>query len=201
MSIFQNENAKKHRELLIIGLGNPGREYSRNRHNVGFMMIDRFAERIGLKFERIKHNTLISDGRLEGDKIILAKPLSFMNLSGQAVKSLVSFYKINNENVLIVYDELDISQGVIRLRPGGGAGGHKGMRSVIDHLGEGVNRLRIGIGRPPEFMDPADYVLQNFTELERVKIDDVLDHAVEAVLCFIKQGISEAMENFNGVVE
>lgn len=201
MSIFQNENTKNHRELLIVGLGNPGREYSRNRHNVGFMMIDRFAERIGLKFERIKHNTLISDGRLEGDKIILAKPLSFMNLSGQAVKSLVSFYKINNENVLIVYDELDISQGVIRLRPGGGAGGHKGMRSVIDHLGEGVNRLRIGIGRPPEFMDPADYVLQNFTELERVKIDDVLDHAVEAVLCFIKQGISEAMENFNGVVE
>ena len=147
--------------FLIIGLGNPGREYAQTRHNVGFMLIDRLAVRLNAHGLKMQAKAIVTDARYGEQKILLAKPQTFMNLSGQAVQGLIHFYKLPLDHVLVAHDDLDLPFCTLRMRPGGGAGGQKGIKSTIDQLGTNeFARLRLGIDRPPGRMDPAAYVLQ-----------------------------------------
>ncbi|MCZ2288180.1 MAG: aminoacyl-tRNA hydrolase, partial [Anaerolineales bacterium] len=163
---------------LIIGLGNPGREYKDNRHNIGFMLIDRLAVRIDARGIKLQSKAIVTSGFYEERKLILAKPQTYMNLSGQSVQGLLHFYKIPSENLMVAHDDLDLPLGTIRIRPGGGAGGQRGMASTIERLGtKDFPRLRLGIGRPPGKMDAADYVLQNFSRAEMLIVSETLDRA------------------------
>ncbi len=184
---------------LIVGLGNPGREYRENRHNIGFMLVDKLASRLGAKMSRMQSKALIASTRHGDAKIILAKPQTFMNLSGQTIQALVRFYKVPLENIFVAHDDLDLPFETIRLRPGGGAGGQKGIKSTIQHLGTNdFPRLRLGIGRPPGRMDPAAYVLQDFSKGDQQFLAETLDRAVDAALSFVDEGLDIAMNRFNG---
>ncbi len=184
--------------FLLVGLGNPGREYKDNRHNVGFMLIDRLCVLLDVRVNRLQSKALVAFAAYQGSKIILAKPQTYMNLSGQAVRGLARFYKLPLENVMVAHDDLDLPFGVIRLRPGGGPGGQKGVTSIIEHLGsKDFPRLRIGIGRPPGRMDPADYVLQDFPSADLVTLSETLGRAAEAALVFVTEGLEVAMNRFN----
>jgi PTH1 family peptidyl-tRNA hydrolase len=189
---------EQQKSFLITGLGNPGRGYKKNRHNIGFMFVDRLAERLGVQFSRLQNKALVTDGRYKNNKIILAKPQTFMNLSGQAIRSLVKFYKLPLENLLVVHDDVDLPFDTIRLRPAGGSAGQKGMKSIIEHLStQEFPRLRLGIGRPPGRMEAADYVLQDFSTTEDEFLGVFLDRAVDAALEFVTHGIQSAMTEFN----
>jgi PTH1 family peptidyl-tRNA hydrolase len=185
--------------FLLIGLGNPGREYRDNRHNAGFMLIDRLAVRLNASGMRLQSKAIVTSAFSGEKKIILAKPQTYMNLSGQSVQGLANFYKLPLDNLLVGYDDLDLPFGTIRMRPGGGPGGQKGVASAIERLGtKGFARLRIGIGRPPGRMDPADYVLQDFSRNELKTLSGILDQAADAVLVFVMEGLDKAMNKFNG---
>lgn len=185
--------------FLIAGLGNPGREYRENRHNVGFMLVDRVAQVYGIKISKVQSKALIGSGQVEGQKAILAKPQTYMNLSGQSISGLVRFYKIPLSNVLLAHDDLDLPVGTLRLRPSGGSAGQKGVASTIEQLGTPeFARMRIGIGRPPGQMDAAAYVLQDFSKLDREILDATLDRAVKAVQAFVERGLETAMNLYNG---
>ncbi|MCI0518754.1 MAG: aminoacyl-tRNA hydrolase [Chloroflexi bacterium] len=185
--------------FLIAGLGNPGREYRDTRHNVGFMALDRLAARLGVTFSRLEAKALFTRAEYQGRRILLAKPQTYMNLSGQAVGALLRYYKAPLSNLLVIYDDVDLPLGVLRLRPAGGSAGQKGMRSIIERLGvEAIPRLRIGIGRPPGHMDAADYVLQEFSREEQENILAALDRAADAALKFTLDGLEAAMNQFNG---
>lgn len=184
---------------LIFGLGNPGREYRGNRHNTGFMVIDRLAVRLNAEGMRLQSKAIVTTAMYEEKKLILAKPQTYMNLSGDSVQGLANFYKLPFENLLVVHDDLDLPFGSIRMRPGGGPGGQKGVASTIERLGsKEFGRLRIGIGRPPGRMDPADYVLQDYSREELKVLSDILDRATDAILVFLKEGLDIAMNKFNG---
>jgi PTH1 family peptidyl-tRNA hydrolase len=185
--------------VLIVGLGNPGREYRENRHNFGFMLVDRLAVRLNTQLNRLQSKALVGSVVYDGQKVILAKPQTFMNLSGQAVQGLVRFYKLPLTNLLLAHDDLDLPFGTIRLRPGGGPGGQKGVASTIERLGgQEFSRLRLGIGRPPGRMDPAAYVLQDFPQSEQDFLSELLDRAADAALTFVSDGLDTAMNKFNG---
>ncbi|MBE0685782.1 MAG: aminoacyl-tRNA hydrolase [Anaerolineaceae bacterium] len=185
--------------FMIVGLGNPGKDYQKNRHNVGFMAIDKIAQEFGIENKKVKSKAIIMEGKKDNKKIILVKPQTFMNLSGSAVASLVKFFKINPENLIVIHDDLDLPSLSIRLRPGGGAGGQKGISSIIQNLGtQQFNRIRIGIGRPPGRMDPADYVLQNFPKQEEKELPLLFDTVTKAVECILDSSIEIAMNKFNG---
>lgn len=187
---------------LLIGLGNPGREYRDNRHNFGFMLIDRLIVRLNARGMKVQSKAIVTTATYEERKLILAKPQTYMNLSGQSAQGLLNFYKIPMENMLIAHDDLDIPFGTIRIRPGGGPGGQRGMASTIERLGtKEFPRLRLGIGRPPGRMDPAAYVLQDFSREEMKILSEILDRAVEAALTFVVDGLNKAMNKFNGNVE
>lgn len=189
-------------KFLIVGLGNPGREYADNRHNVGFQTVEHLAERHSLSFSRMQEGALVASGRAAGEPVIIAKPQKYMNRSGGPVGSLVRFYKIPLEQILVVYDDLDLPVGTIRLRPSGGAGGQKGMKSIIERLGsQDFARLRIGIGRPPGRMDPAAYVLQDFGEEQLTVIRETYDRAADAIEVWLREGIEQAMSRYNGPPE
>lgn len=182
---------------LIVGLGNPGPRYARNRHNVGFQCVERLAQRHGLALSKAMFKAYIASGQIGGTKVVLARPLTFMNLSGQAVRPLLRWYHVKLTDLLVIYDDLDLSLGKIRLRPHGGSGGHKGMQSIIEALGtQAFARLRIGIGRPA-YGEPQDYVLSDFTPEEAILMQDAYDRAVAAVESFIAAGIESAMNKFN----
>ena len=184
--------------VLIAGLGNPGREYTSNRHNIGFMTVDRWAAAHALAFNKIQHHAITAQGRSGSQRIIVAKPQTYMNESGRAVGALLRFYKIPVEQLLVIFDDLDLPFGTIRLRADGGAGGHNGMRSIIQHLGGNqFARLRIGIGRPPGRMDPAAFVLQDFSREEAAELGALLDQAGQAIDAFLTAGITAAMNQFN----
>lgn len=187
-------------KYLIVGLGNPGREYAFNRHNVGFMTVSRLAARHNTAFTRRQGKALITSLRLGDDRqVILAKPQTFMNLSGEAVAPLVKFFEIDLERLMVCYDDLDLPVGALRLRPDGGAGGQNGVKSIIQHLGtQNFPRLRLGIGRPPGRMDPAAYVLQDFRQPDDAIMEQTVDKAVEAIETFVKHGLATAMNKFNG---
>ena len=185
--------------FLIVGLGNPGREYRENRHNIGFMLIDRLSVRLDARLRRMQSKAILGSVTHEENKIILAKPQTFMNLSGQAIQGLMRFYKIPLENLIVAHDDLDLPFGTLRIRPGGGAGGQKGIKSTIQHLGtQDFPRLRLGIGRPPGRMDAAAYVLQDFAKGDQQILSETLDRAADAVQAFIDAGLDKAMNQFNG---
>jgi PTH1 family peptidyl-tRNA hydrolase len=187
---------------LIVGLGNPGREYKDNRHNLGFMLIDRLSVRLNARLTRVQAKALVGSVIYEGNKLILAKPQTYMNLSGQSIQGLARFYKIPLENMIVAYDDLDLPFGTIRIRPGGGPGGQKGVASTIDRLGtKDFCRLRIGIGRPPGRMDPSDYVLQNFAQADLTLLSEILERAADATLTFVTDGLNAAMNKFNGEIQ
>ena len=187
---------------LLIGLGNPGREYRDNRHNVGFMLIDRLVVRLNARGMKVQSKAIVTTATYEDHKLILAKPQTYMNLSGQSAQGLLNFYKLPMENMLVAHDDLDLPFGTIRIRPGGGPGGQKGMASTIERLGtKDFPRLRIGIGRPPGRMDPAAYVLQDFSRDEMKTLSEIVDRAAEAALTFVVEGLNKAMNKYNGSVE
>ena len=186
---------------LIIGLGNPGREYKDTRHNIGFMLIDHIAVRLNARGMKLQSKAIVISALYEERKIILAKPQTFMNLSGQSVQGLLHFYKIPFKNLLIAHDDLDIPLGTIRIRPTGGPGGQRGMASTIEQLGtKDFPRLRLGIGRPPGRMDAKDYVLQDFSKDDMRLLPEILEHGVDAALTFVTHGLNKAMNQFNGDV-
>lgn len=188
--------------FLLVGLGNPGREYRGNRHNVGFMAIDRLCETFGIKIGKVQSKALIGNGLWEGRKIIVAKPQTYMNLSGDAIGSLLRYYKVPLDQMIIAHDDLDLPVGTLRLRPGGGSAGQKGVASTIEKVGtQQFPRLRIGIGRPPGQMDAAAYVLQDFSKADQELLVPTLDRAVEAIQVFILQGLDAAMNQFNGSIQ
>jgi peptidyl-tRNA hydrolase, PTH1 family len=187
---------------LIAGFGNPGREYMKTRHNIGFMAIDRLCRKLDVFLGKLQSNALTATFKDEKYRIILAKPQTYMNLSGQAVVGLLHFYKIPVEQLLVIHDDMDIPFGSLRIRPSGGSGGQKGLGSTIERLGsQDFARLRMGIGRPPGRMDSADYVLQTFPNAEQQMLDSVLDAAAEAALLFVHEGLDTAMNRYNGSVE
>ncbi|NSW51196.1 MAG: aminoacyl-tRNA hydrolase [Anaerolineae bacterium] len=186
---------------LIIGLGNPGREYAETRHNAGFMVIDRLGKNLGWGCNKVQNKALVGIGKVDGNRVILSKPQTYMNLSGQAVSGLMRFYKVPTSNLLVIHDDLDLPLGTLRLRPGGGPGGQKGVASIIEQLGtEQFGRIRFGIDRPPGRMDPKDYVLQPFRKEDAELVIMTLDRAQEAAQSFIREGLERAMNRYNGPI-
>jgi len=187
---------------LIVGLGNPGREYRESRHNFGFMVVDRIVGQLNSEFAKVQLKSLVSQISYQGKRIVLAKPQTFMNLSGQAVIPLMNYYKIPQTKLLVIHDDLDLPFSTLRMRPFGGNGGQKGLGSIIEQLGnQDFARLRCGIGHPQGQMDVKDYVLNKFTKEELEILPSVIDRAAEAALAFVTDGLQSAMTRFNGVVE
>jgi peptidyl-tRNA hydrolase, PTH1 family len=184
---------------LVAGLGNPGAGYAGNRHNCGFMTADVLAGRMGARFTRDRSRALVASGRLSGLAVTLAKPQTFMNLSGGPVAAVRSFYKVPVDRTVVVHDELDLPFGVLRLKQGGGDNGHNGLRSVTAALGtRDYLRVRIGIGRPPGRMDPADFVLHDFSVAERKVLPEVLERAADAVELLLARGLAAAQNEVHG---
>lgn len=184
---------------LLVGLGNPGREYRTSRHNAGFMVIDQLTADLGVKLTRVQNRALTGSGVMGGAKIVLAKPQTFMNLSGESVSGLVRFYKIPHEHLMVIHDDIDLPFGVLRLRPGGGSAGQKGVQSIIERIGsQDFPRLRIGIGRPAGSRGGAGYVLQHFHAEEQKELPFLLDAAAAAIRLFVTDGLEAAMNRYNG---
>ncbi len=182
---------------LVVGLGNPGPRYANTRHNVGFMVVDRLARKAGVSLTKRQCNALTGIGSIGRQKVCLAKPQTFMNLSGDAVACLVRFYRVAPEDLIVIYDDRDLPAGRVRMRERGSAGGQHGMESIIARLGTNeFPRLRIGIGRPAE-MDAVDHVLGSFSPEERPLMEEALKRAVEAVQCALSEGVPAAMNSFN----
>lgn len=182
---------------LIVGLGNPGARYARNRHNVGFMVLDKLAQAEQAAFTRQRFNAKLCDTQLDGARVLLAKPQTYMNLSGNAVSKIITFYQIPLTHVMVVYDDLDLPLGKIRLRAQGSSGGHHGMESILHALGtNAIPRLRIGIGRPATRQD-VNHVLGNFSPEEQPLLDEVLARAEQALRVWVREGIAKAMNVFN----
>lgn len=190
---------KKEKNMyLIIGLGNPEPEYSRTRHNMGFDVINRLAKKYEIELSRSNYQAIFGSGIIEGEKVILVKPQTFMNASGESIKKYVDFYKIPLEKVLVIYDDMDTDVGKIRVRAKGGAGSHNGMKSVVEELGkEDFPRIRVGIGRPKDEFDRIDYVIGVIPDEEYVELQEGQEKAVGATIYYILHGIDEAMNHFN----
>lgn len=184
---------------LIVGLGNPGFKYANTRHNIGFRCVDALAERHGLSLDRKQGKALVASGTIAGQPVLLIKPQTYMNLSGDAVSAVANFYRITPDRLLVIFDDLDLPVGTIRIRKSGGAGGHKGMISIIEKLGtQEFSRIRVGIDRPPGRMDPADYVLLPFREGdESILVAETIDRVVQAVQSWLTDGIEITMNRYN----
>ncbi|MEV6794989.1 aminoacyl-tRNA hydrolase [Streptomyces sp. NPDC051320] len=187
---------------LIVGLGNPGPEYAANRHNVGFMVADLLAERMGGRFKSHRARAQVVEGRVGppgpgNRRVVLAKPMSFMNLSGGPVTALRDFYKVGTANIVAIHDELDIDYGTLRLKLGGGDNGHNGLKSMTKSLGPDYHRLRFGIGRPPGRMQVADFVLRDFSSAERKELGYLVDRAADAVEALVVEGLERAQSAYN----
>lgn len=188
---------------LIVGLGNPGRAYARNRHNVGFLCLDHFAQQHRIALKERRFYARFGMGEVAGQQLVLAKPLTYMNRSGQSMARLVQHLGPSQDEILVIYDDMDLTLGRIRLRERGSAGGHKGMNSIIDTLGtREIPRIRVGIGRPAELGETKrlwsrDYVLGDFTPEEWPILEEVRSRVAEAILCLLTQGMAAAMNRFN----
>lgn len=190
---------------LIVGLGNPGPQYSRHRHNVGFQCLDLLARRHGLSLDKMQHKALTGSGLITcggvRHKVLLARPLTFMNASGESVAPLARYYGVDAPDMIVIHDDLDLASGKLRLRQGGSSGGQNGIKSIMERLGSGdFARVKVGIGRPPGRMDPADYVLQNFSAAEEELFTPLRERVCEAVECWLAEGIETAMNRFNGAL-
>jgi PTH1 family peptidyl-tRNA hydrolase len=183
---------------LVVGLGNPGSGYSGNRHNVGFMVVDLLAERMRSKFKAHKSRADVVEGRLAGQRVVLAKPRSYMNDSGGPVSSLRDFFKVPLERLVVIHDELDLPYNALRLKLGGGDNGHNGLKSLRRSMGSGeFHRVRLGIGRPPGRMDAASFVLRDFSTVERKELDVNVERAADAVEALLTDGLERAQNTFN----
>jgi PTH1 family peptidyl-tRNA hydrolase len=183
---------------LVVGLGNPGPEYSGNRHNVGFGIVEALAARMGGRFKSHKARADVIEGRLAGQRVVLAKPRSYMNESGGPVSALRDFFKVPLDRLVVVHDELDLPYAGLRLKLGGGDNGHNGLKSLRRSLGSGdFNRVRFGIGRPPGRMDAAAFVLRDFSAAERKELDVLVEHAADAIEALVVDGMEKAQNTFN----
>lgn len=184
--------------FAIIGLGNPGARYAGTRHNIGFEVVDYIARQKGIKVSKIKHKALLGECIIAGERVLLVKPQTYMNLSGESVRSLIEFYKIPLTNVLVVYDDVDLATGSVRIRMKGSSGTHNGMRNILMHLkSEDFPRIRIGIGKSDR-MPLADYVLQRFLPSEIKIMEEAVVKSAEAIDSFVSEGIERAMNRYNG---
>ncbi len=184
--------------FLIIGLGNPGKKYENTRHNVGFETIDYLSQKYNIRLSKIGFKAVYGEGEIEGMRVILLKPQTYMNLSGESVRDIISWYKIPLDRCVVIYDDIDLELGKIRVRPKGSSGTHNGMKSIIYQLqAEDFPRVRVGIGRPPEKWDLADYVLSKFTKENREIIDQSIEKAAQAAILVAKSGPEKAMNSFN----
>jgi PTH1 family peptidyl-tRNA hydrolase len=183
---------------IIIGLGNPGREYQATRHNIGFDVITRLSDDYGIPLDFKKHKAICGKGMIEGEKVILAQPQTYMNLSGESVRELMDFYKVSNNEIIIIYDDISLEVGQLRLRGKGSAGGHNGIKSIIQHLGtDEFPRIKFGVGDKPKGWDLADYVLGRFPEDEQSIVRDTIKKSSEAVKVILKDGMEAAMNVYN----
>lgn len=184
--------------FLLVGLGNPGQKYARTRHNVGFDVVDRLGERWGIAVTRSSSQSLVGDGLVKNERAVLMKPQTYVNLSGGPVRAAMDFYKVPIGNVVVVHDELEVPFGKVRIKRGGGHGGHNGLRDLNQHLGTDYPRVRVGTGRPPEGWDPADFVLSRWKDDEGQEVLRMIERACDAMESVVTEGIDAAMNRFNG---
>ena len=183
---------------LIAGLGNPGKQYENTRHNAGFMALDALADQLGTSIEEKKHKALCGKGMIGGEKVILLKPQTFMNLSGESIRAAADFYKVDPDHIMVIYDDISLEPGQLRIRKKGSAGGHNGIKSIIAHLGtQEFPRIKVGVGAKPDRMDLADYVLGHFSQIESRVMDDAAKEAGHAAQAIILDGIEAAMNCYN----
>lgn len=183
---------------VVLGLGNPGKKYERTRHNLGFSVVDRIASENRIAVKKKKCNSLVGEWQTDRQKVLLVKPLAYMNHSGEVVGELLHRLRLSIKDLVVIHDDLDLRFGRIRIRPRGGAGGHRGIRSILEAMGEeGFFRVRVGIGRPPPGVDPTDFVLEAFSPEETSQLDQVISKAADAVQCLLEEGSQRAMERFN----
>jgi PTH1 family peptidyl-tRNA hydrolase len=200
-AMVQQQRQRMVDRYLIVGLGNPGRDYEKTRHNVGFWVVDELARRYQLTNPQKERRALTYSGTLHNKTVLLAKPQTYMNLSGEAVRALLDFYKIPLTHLIVVHDDLDVPLGTLRLRQNGSAGGQNGVKSIIQHVGtQEFARVRFGIGRPPGRMNPADYVLTAFTGDDAILAQEILSKATDAVERWLQEGLEAAMTAYNGDV-
>lgn len=186
---------------LVVGLGNPGSSYEGSRHNVGFRVVDLLARRSGIAVKERRFRALLGLGRIGGQDVILAKPLTYMNLSGHAVKAIMDWHGLESSQLLVIYDDMDLDLGRIRIRPKGSAGGHNGMKSIIALMGsEDFPRVRVGIGRPSPSLDGVEHVLGWFSPEEMPIVSTAIEWAANAVELYLQEGLDEAMNRYNGLV-
>ena len=182
---------------LVVGLGNPGRRYAGTRHNIGFDVIENLANRWTIPAGGKQLGSLVGSGRIAVDKAVLARPQSFMNRSGHPVRSLLGYYKLDPQRLLVIHDDLDLPFGSVKLKNGGGHGGHNGLRDIIQHIGKDFLRVRMGIGRPPQGWDQANYVLSRWNAEESKMTEEYLDRGTEAIESILTDGIVQSMNVFN----
>lgn len=185
--------------FVIVGLGNPGKKYENTRHNVGFIAIDALAEKYGISISEKKHKALCGSGIIEGMKVLLVKPQTYMNLSGESVAEVLNFYKLDpEEEMLVIYDDISLAPGNIRIRKKGSAGGHNGIKSLIAHAGtQGFMRIKIGVGEKPSGWDLADYVLGHFSEEDTVKLKEIMPDVIQAAVLMTQGDVQKAMNDYN----
>jgi PTH1 family peptidyl-tRNA hydrolase len=184
--------------FLIVGLGNPGREYYNTHHNIGFLCIDYISQRYNITVDKTKHKALIGEGITDGEKVVLVKPQTYMNLSGESIREIASWYKVDTKNIIIIYDDISLSVGKMRIREKGSAGGHNGVKSIIYNLqNDAFPRIKIGIGQPNEHIDLADYVLSKINDNEKEALFKVMENTYEAVNLILKGNILSAMNKYN----
>lgn len=183
---------------IIAGLGNPTKEYDKTRHNVGFSVIDALADQYNIDVSERKHKALCGRGAIEGQKVVLMKPQTFMNLSGESIRAAVDFYKVDPEDIIIIYDDISLEPGQLRIRLKGSAGGHNGIKNIIAHLGtQEFPRIKVGVGAKPPRMDLADYVLSRFSQGEQKLMDGAFKEAADAAVMMMTDGAERAMNHFN----
>jgi len=185
--------------FVVVGLGNPGKKYENTRHNAGFIMIDALADKYGIKITEKKHKALCGTGVIEGVKVLLVKPETYMNLSGESVGEIMNFYKLDpEEDMLVIYDDISLAPGNIRIRKKGSAGGHNGIKSLIAHTGtQNFMRIKVGVGEKPKDWDLADYVLGHFSEEDKKELDDIKKNVLEAAVLMMQGDVDKAMNDYN----
>lgn len=184
--------------MVVVGLGNPGKQYTHTKHNVGFLTLDAVGARVGIEIKKNKFQSLSGEAVIEGKKVLLLKPQTYMNRSGEAVSSACDFYKVPPENIIVVHDEMDLALGRIMIKPSGGSAGNNGIKSIIAHLGtKDFIRVRIGIGKPRGESDGANHVLSNFSKSERKMVEDSIKTASDAIIDIIGGGPEKAMNKYN----
>ena len=185
-------------QWLLVCLGNPGKEYANTRHNIGFLAADALEKRTGVKFNKLKYRALTGEVTLGGQRVLVVKPQTYMNLSGEAVKLAGGFYKIPPERILVLYDDVSLPLGKLRIRASGSAGGHNGIKNIIAHLGtDAFPRIKVGVGAPQREDGLVDWVIGSFTASERKVVDAAIERALDAAACVIEHGVSEAQNRFN----